>query len=71
MGISLDDGGSAYAIGRDILAAVVRQEDGRGTDTILRRLVFQTLHIAEIRELIGYIYHPERSKKILRRWRFC
>lgn len=59
----VDDGGSAYAIGRDILAAVVRQEDGRGTDTILRRLVFQTLHIAEIRELIGYIYHPERSKK--------
>ncbi len=61
----LDDGGSAYAIGRDILAAIVRQEDGRGEDTILRSLVFRKLGITDIKELVGYVYSPDRSKKEL------
>lgn len=59
----IDDGGSAYAIGRDILSAIVRQEDGRGERTVLRELVFAYLQITEVKELIGYLYHPDRSKK--------
>lgn len=59
----IDDGGSAYAIGRDIMAAVVRQEDGRGERTLLSGLVFEKLHIKTVKEMIGYLYHPDRSKK--------
>lgn len=59
----IDDGGSAYAIGRDMLAAIVRQEDGRGESTVLRELVFRKLQMTETEDLVGYVYHQERSKK--------
>lgn len=59
----IDDCGSAYAVGRDILSAIVREEDGRGEHTVLRKLVFDKLQIGTVRELIGYVYHPDRSKK--------
>lgn len=39
----IDDGGSGYAIGRDILSAVVRAADGRGPETVLSGLVFDYL----------------------------
>lgn len=37
----LDDAGSAYAIGRDILSAVIRASDGRGEPTALSEAVFE------------------------------
>ncbi len=58
----IDDGGSAYDIARRMLSAVVRASDGRGEPTVLTELVFEQLGIAEIPELIGYVYAPERRK---------
>ena len=66
----IDDRGSAYAIGRDILAAVVRAYDGREAQTALTKAVFDKLGICslkydklKIEEMIRYIHAPERSKK--------
>lgn len=59
----IDDAGSAYAVGRDILNAVARAQDGRGTPTILGERVSETLSVKTMEELIAYIYAPERNKK--------
>ena len=42
-GYLIDDEGSGYALGRDILSAVVRAADGRGPATILTQVVYQQL----------------------------
>ena len=62
-GYLIDDGGSGYALGRDILAAVVRAFDRRGPATCLTDLVFQQLHIQDISQLITWLYAPETGKK--------
>ena len=41
----IDDAGSAYAIGRDILSAVVKAADGRGEKTLLTEVVKKYLQI--------------------------
>lgn len=58
----IDDLGSAYAIGRDILASVIKYFDGRNEATVLTDLVMKKLEISSIDELISYIYSPERKK---------
>jgi len=58
----IGDEGSGYAIGRDILAAAARAQDGRGPDTILYPMVFTTLGIQEMGELIRFVYSPETDK---------
>lgn len=62
-GYLIDDEGSGYAIGRDILSAVVKAYDKREVDTVLRELVYEFLHITSIEELIRYVYNPNHSKK--------
>ncbi|NBJ91563.1 N-acetylglucosamine kinase [Parablautia muri] len=59
----IDDGGSAYAIGRDILQAVVRSHDGREEKTVLTEAVFQTLGIHSVGELIGFVYNGGTGKR--------
>lgn len=59
----IDDEGSAYDIARNILRAVVRAEDGRAEQTVLRPLVFEQLQIGSIEELIAWLYAKERTKK--------
>lgn len=58
----IDDEGSGYAIGRDILSAIVRAYDGRSCETILKKLVFEKLHIEEMGQLIQFIYSGPNSK---------
>lgn len=58
----IDDGGSGYALGRDILAAVVRQWDGRGEETVLSRLVPACLKTESPQELIAYVYGGDKSR---------
>ena len=62
-GYLIDDGGSGYALGRDILAAVVRAFDGRGPATCLTDLVYQQLPVQDISQLITWLYAPETGKK--------
>lgn len=59
----IDDGGSGYAIGRDILSAVVRAQDGRGAPTRLAPLVFDHLGIDSVSQLITWLYAPGTGKK--------
>lgn len=58
----IDDGGSGYALGRDVLAAVVRQWDGRGEETALSRLVPEFLQTNTPQELIAYVYGGDKSR---------
>ena len=58
----IDDGGSGYALGRDALAAVVRQWDGRGEETCLSKMIMDTLGFTTREELIAYIYGGDKSR---------
>ncbi len=62
-GYLIDDGGSGYAIGRDILKAAVRAEDGRGEDTCLKQMVFDALQVNDIGGVITWLYAPGTGKK--------
>lgn len=58
----IDDEGSGYAIGRDILAAVVRAQDGRIAPTQLTPAVFSMLSLADMGELVRFVYSPHTHK---------
>lgn len=59
----IDDGGSGYAIGRDILSAVVRASDGRGPKTVMTEAVFSRLGVNEVRGIITWLYGSATGKK--------
>lgn len=58
----IDDEGSAYDIGKQMLRAIVRAEDGRGEQTCLKELVYKQLGIGTVSELISWLYAPGRPK---------
>ena len=62
-GYLIDDVGSGYAIGRDILTATVRSWDGRQGPTCLARAVLDTLGVTEAGGVISWLYAPETGKK--------
>ena len=59
----IDDEGSGYALGREVLSAVVQAEDGRIAPTCMRKAVFELLEIETIQELIQFVYSPDTGKK--------
>ena len=59
----IDDPGSGWAIGRSILTAIVRAEDGRGSETVLTGLVFEKLKIRDVGEMITWLYGPATGKR--------
>lgn len=58
----IDDEGSGYSIGRDLLSAVVRSSDGREAPTAVTELVYARLGIATVQEIVGFVYAKERNK---------
>lgn len=62
-GYLIDDEGSGYAIGRDILTAIIHAYDGRGEKTVLTDMVFEQLKMSAIAEIIGYIYRKDFNKR--------
>ena len=62
-GYLIDDVGSGYAIGRDILTAVVRANDGRYPETVLSEAVFKKLNTNSIRDIITWLYAPSTGKR--------
>ena len=64
-GYLIDDVGSGYAIGRDILSAVVRAADGREDATLLMHLVADRLGTekGDMQALVTWLYAPETGKK--------
>lgn len=62
-GYLIDDGGSGYAIGRDILKAVVRAQDGRGPQSSLTGLVFRQLGVEDMAGLLKWLYSPQTGRR--------
>lgn len=59
----IDDYGSGYAIGRDILVAVVRAQDGRGEKTCLSGMVHAQLGVQDASGIVTWLYSPGTGKK--------
>lgn len=53
-----DDAGSGFCIGREAITRALRENDGRSPESGLRRLVFDTLQIAETADIIDRLHHP-------------
>ena len=62
-GYLIDDGGSGYAIGRDILSAVARAHDGRDQETCLTKKAFDALNVRDVGQMITWLYAPGTGKK--------
>jgi N-acetylglucosamine kinase-like BadF-type ATPase len=60
----IDDEGSGYAIGRDILSAAVRSYDKRSRDSILFPMVIKTIGGATIQDIIEFTYQAASKKEI-------
>lgn len=59
----IDDEGSGYSIGRELLALLVRAEDGRIKDTIIPAMVYKQLGLGTVQEVIGFVYDKHTTKK--------
>lgn len=62
-GYLIDDEGSGYSIGRDLLRAVVRAEDGRIAPTVITAMVYEQLQVSDVRQIIGFVYDKNTNKK--------
>ncbi|OPH59774.1 ATPase [Paenibacillus ferrarius] len=62
-GYLIDDEGSGYSIGRDLLAALVRSEDGRLPRTVISGLVYDQLQISTVQQIVGFVYDKQTNKK--------
>jgi len=61
-GFLLADEGSGYWLGHQSLRAAVRAEDGRGPETLLRKLLFEALEVTSVAELIPRVYEKGLPK---------
>ncbi|MEK0312344.1 N-acetylglucosamine kinase [Cohnella sp. 56] len=59
----IDDEGSGYSIGRDVLSAVVRSHDGRAPGTVLTEMTYAKLGIGSVPELVGFVYDRRTGKQ--------
>ncbi|OCT11300.1 ATPase [Paenibacillus pectinilyticus] len=62
-GYLIDDEGSGYSIGRDLLSAVVRAHDGRLPATVITSMVLDQLEMTSIQQVIGFVYDKQTNKK--------
>ena len=61
----IDDGGSGYALGRDVLSAAVRAIDGRGAGTAILDAVYERLNATEPGQIISFVYSPHTDKSMI------
>lgn len=62
-GYLIDDGGSGFAIGRDILSSAVRAFDGRGEPTVLTALLAERFALTSVEEIVGFVYDKKTGKR--------
>ena len=62
-GYLIDDEGGGYAIGRDILATVVRAMDNRLPPTVLTELLKEEMGFENNRDIVTWLYAPTTGKK--------
>ena len=63
----IDDGGSGYALGRDVLSQAVRAVDGRSKDTAILSSVCDKLG-AGPEGIVPFVYSPETDKAAIARF---
>ena len=61
----IDDGGSGYAIGRDLLSAAVRAADGSSENRRILKAVCHRLGVQTVPELIAFVYAPTTDKSAI------
>ena len=61
----IDDGGSGYALGRDVLSGAVRALDGRSRDRELLEAVYERLGVDTPEALIAFVYSPKTDKSAI------
>jgi len=59
----IDDEGSGYSIGRELLSAVVRAHDGRIPATPIAGMVYRQLQLDSVQQLIRFVYDQRTNKK--------
>lgn len=55
------DEGSGYYIGREIIRAVIRMNDGRGPETVLKEMLFKHFRFSSVDELTQWLYSDNYS----------
>lgn len=61
----IDDEGGGYAIGRDILSAIVRDMDGRGPKTVLTQMLKKQKGIHCLADIIAFTYDKGTDKSVI------
>ncbi len=64
----IDDGGSGYALGRDVFSAAVRAADGRGDDEAILRAVYARLGGSGTEAIVSFVYGRETDKASIARF---
>ncbi|MDR6881032.1 BadF/BadG/BcrA/BcrD ATPase family protein [Bacillus sp. 3255] len=59
----IDDEGSGYSIGRDLLASLVKAHDGRIPETVISGMVYEQLQLTTVQQIVGFVYSKETNKK--------
>lgn len=63
LGHLIDDEGSGYSIGRDLLSALVQSHDGRIGETVITGMVYEQLQLTTVQQIVGFVYNKETNKK--------
>ena len=58
----IDDGGSGYALGRDVLSAAVRALDGRESDPTILNAVYDRLGTDNPGDIVSFVYSGKTDK---------
>ncbi len=58
----IDDGGSGYALGRDVLSSAVRAFDGRGKGEAILNAVYKHLGGSTPQDIVSFVYSPNTDK---------
>ena len=61
----IDDGGSGYALGRDVLHAAVCAVDGRDEDPAILEAVYARLGVREPGGIVSYVYSTQKDKSAI------
>ena len=61
----IDDGGSGYALGRDVLSRAVRSIDGRGGASALLDAVYARLGGNNPGDIVSFVYGPHTDKSAI------
>lgn len=64
----IDDGGSGYALGRDVLSAAVRALDGRSEDKAILSAVLDRLGVSDGAGIVAFVYGSATDKAAIARF---